>query len=112
MNTHETGLNGSMVPHLLLRLLDHSTAAAVQLSRIEDRLVAGDERMTTLETSVEAVKGAVTSTTARLERAEKMARAPRWERHAKRVFRYALLGGVAYGTGSVEAALKLMEAVK
>lgn len=116
--TQETQeFNGSIANHLLMRLLDQSQAAALQLTRIEGRLVAGDTRMDQIETMQSRTISDMTRRVAALERRQDRqesgaAHVPRLELRVKWALRYLILIGTLWGTGSVDAAVKLFEALR
>ncbi len=94
---------------MLGRLMERTEASDERLIRIENRLMEGHTMFARLDGRLKHVEAA----TVRLETSSSdRARVPRWERTAKRWLAWLLPAATLYSTGSLEAAIKALDAVK
>lgn len=81
------------------QLLERSEATVSRLDRIDRRLEAGDERMDQIAERIAAIEA---------RKAEPIPNAERW---LKGVAPYIIFLGALAGTGSIDAALKVLSAL-
>lgn len=98
----DQGANGHPSLGMILgRLLERTETHGEQLDRIETKLEAGALKFQEHSARIR-----------KLEAREVSEKIPRWERNIKRWLTYLLPAGVAYGTGSIEGAIRLLEALR